>query len=158
MTVEEINAMTDEQAGALLRTCCGSGSWVESMLTKRPFASEESLIDDANEAWSDTGPDDWHDAFSHHPRIGARVSGSEASEQAGAQNAETATRNRLAEINREYEQKFGHIYIVCATGKSADEMLAIAEERIHNDPSTELRIAAEEQRKIMELRLRKLFA
>ena len=150
--------MTDEAAGALLRSCCGSDRWVESMLSQRPFASEESLVDDANFAWSQMGPADWHEAFSHHPRIGAKVSGNEASEQAGAQNAASSVKDRLAEVNRAYEQKFGHIYIVSATGKSAEEMLAIAQGRIHNDPSTELRVAAEEQRKIMELRLRKLFA
>lgn len=158
MTVEELNAMIDEAAGLVLRTCCGSDRWVESMLSRRPFASEESLIDDANRAWSETGPADWHEAFSHHPRIGANVSGKEAAEQAGTMSASTAIREQLAEANRVYEHKFGHIYIVCATGKSAEEMLTIAQQRIHNDPSTELRVAAEEQRKIMELRLRKLFA
>jgi OHCU decarboxylase len=128
------------------------------MIARRPFASEESLIADANEAWDETGPDDWHEAFSHHPKIGDKVSGKEAAEQAGAQSAAKSVKEELADINREYEKKFGHIYIVCASGKSAEEMLQIAQERMHNNPSTELRIAAEEQRKIMELRLRKLCA
>jgi OHCU decarboxylase len=128
------------------------------MIARRPFASEESLIAGANEAWDETGPDDWREAFSHHPRIGDKVSGKEAAEQAGAQSASTSVKDKLADINRAYEIKFGHIYIVCASGKSAEEMLEIAQDRLHNDAATELRIAAEEQRKIMELRLRKLFA
>ena len=158
MAVEELNALNNDQVRAVLRSCCGSSRWVESMITRRPFASEEALIADADESWSETGPDDWREAFSHHPRIGAKVSGREAAEQSGAQSAATSLREKLGEINRAYEKKFGHIYIVCASGKSADEMLQIAQERLHNDPSTELRIAADEQRKIMELRLRKLFA
>ena len=128
------------------------------MIARRPFASEESLIAGANEAWDEAGPDDWREAFSHHPRIGDKVSGKEAAEQAGAQSASTSVKDKLADINRAYEIKFGHIYIVCASGKSAEEMLEIAQDRLHNDAATELRIAAEEQRKIMELRLRKLFA
>ena len=128
------------------------------MIARRPFASEESLIAGANEAWDEAGPDDWREAFSHHPRIGDQVSGKEAAEQAGAQSASTSVKDKLADINRAYEIKFGHIYIVCASGKSAEEMLEMAQDRLHNDAATELRIAAEEQRKIMELRLRKLFA
>jgi len=158
VTVADLNALNDDQVRGVLLSCCGSSRWVESMIARRPFASVERLIADANEAWSDTGPDDWHEAFSHHPRIGAKVSGKEAAEQAGAQSAPKSVKEELADVNREYEKKFGYIYIVCASAKSADEMLQIAQERLHNDPSTELRIAAEEQRKIMELRLRKLFA
>lgn len=158
MTVEELNALNDDQVRAVLRSCCGSTRWVTSMITRRPFASEELLIAGAREAWHETSPDDWREAFSHHPRIGENASGMEAAEQSGAQSAATPMKEKLAEVNRAYEKKFGHIYIVCASGKSAEEMLQIAQQRLHNDPSTELRIAAEEQRNIMELRLRKLFA
>lgn len=158
MTVEELNALNDDQVRDVFRACCGSSRWVQSITVRRPFASEEQLIAVANEAWSETGPDDWHEAFSHHPRIGAKVSGKEAAEQAGAQTAARSVKEKLSEINRAYEKRFGHIYIVCAAGKSAEEMLQIAQARLHNDPPTELRVAAEEQRKIMELRLRKLFA
>jgi OHCU decarboxylase len=128
------------------------------MLTHRPFTSGEQLSRAADQEWSKCGPDDWHEAFSHHPRIGAAVSGKEASEQAGAQSAPGSVREELAQVNREYEEKFGHIYIVCATGKTAEEMLSIARARLCNDADTELRIAAEEQRKIMQLRLRKLLS
>ena len=158
MTVEELNGLSDDQVRGVLHSCCGSSRWVTSMIARRPFASEESLIAGANEAWDEAGPDDWREAFSHHPRIGDKVSGKEAAEQAGAQSASTSVKDKLADINRAYEIKFGHIYIVCASGKSAEEMLEMAQDRLHNDAATELRIAAEEQRKIMELRLRKLFA
>jgi len=114
------------------------------------------LFSVADEAWRELGPTDWREAFSHHPRIGAEVSGKEAAEQAGAQSAESSIRQDLARANDKYEERFGHTYIVCASGKSAEEMLAIANERLDNDPHIELRIAAEEQQKIMQLRLRKL--
>jgi 2-oxo-4-hydroxy-4-carboxy-5-ureidoimidazoline decarboxylase len=112
----------------------------------------------ANDAWNECNKWDWREAFSHHPRIGANVEGREAAEQAGAQAATSSVRANLAWINRAYEERFGHIYIVCASGKTAEEMLSIAIERLDNDPDTELRIAAEEQRKIMQLRLRKLLS
>lgn len=128
------------------------------MLAQRPFGSADDLYSAAYNAWSQCGPEDWHEAFSHHPRIGARVSGKEAQEQAGAQSASLSVKDQLADVNRRYEEKFGHIYIVCATGKTAEEMLAMARARLGNDAETELRIAAEEQRKIMQLRLRKLLS
>jgi 2-oxo-4-hydroxy-4-carboxy-5-ureidoimidazoline decarboxylase len=111
----------------------------------------------ADEEWSRTTEKDWLEAFSHHPRIGDRsTKGWAAGEQQGAQNANVTVRNELARINREYEETFGHIYIVCATGKTADEMLAIAKSRLNNDRESELKVAAEEQRKIMHIRLEKL--
>ena len=116
----------------------------------------DSSINAGNECWETLGPQDWLEAFSHHPRIGDKVGGREASEQARAQSADNFIKVQLARVNGEYEKKFGHIYIVCATGKTAEEMLDIAKSRLHNDPDSELRIAAEEQRKIMNLRLEKL--
>jgi OHCU decarboxylase len=127
-------------------------------MARRPFGSSDEVLAVADEMWDQCGPADWHEAFSRHPRIGATVSGKEAAEQAGAQSASSSTKVELARVNRSYEEKFGHIYIVCATGKSADEMLSIAKSRLGNDPHDELRIAAEEQRKIMQLRLRKLLS
>ncbi len=126
----------------------------------------KSVTAAADEVWASTGPEDWLEAFSHHPRIGeqaaataqsGRASNWSASEQSNVQLAEGSVQSQLAGVNREYEHRVGHIYIVCATGKSAEEMLAIARERLKNDAETELRIAAEEQRKIMQLRLIKLF-
>lgn len=128
------------------------------MVARRPFESKEDLFAAADEVWSQCGPVDWREAFSHHPRIGASVSGKEAAEQAGAQSAPLSVMDELARVNHQYEERFGHIYIVCATGKSAEAMLAIAQGRLKNEPDTELRIAAEEQRKIMQLRLRKLLS
>jgi 2-oxo-4-hydroxy-4-carboxy-5-ureidoimidazoline decarboxylase len=112
--------------------------------------------DAADECWNELGPEDWLEAFSHHPRIGDRVSGVEAREQAGAQSAAQSIKEQLTLVNREYEKRFQHIYIVCATGKTAEQMLSIARSRLSNDPDTELKVAAEEQRKIMHLRLEKI--
>lgn len=121
----------------------------------------------ADEIWQSLGPADWREAFSRHPRIGERQSGrpqSEreialaAGEQAGIQLADYEVRASLAAANREYEQRFGFIYIVFATGKTAEAMLALARDRLRNDPETELLTAAEEQRKITRLRLDKLLA
>jgi len=109
-----------------------------------------------DECWSHLTRDDFLEAFSHHPRIGDRATGAEAAEQASAQSASPSVKEQLARINREYEEKFGYIYIVCASGKSAEEMLAIAKSRLHNDPDVELKVAAEEQRKITHLRMEKL--
>lgn len=108
-------------------------------------------------------PDDWLEAFSAHPRIGdsSRAPGHPtwaAQEQAGLQSASEMVRARLAEANRRYEARFGYIFIVCATGKSADEMLAIVEERLSHDPETELQVAGEEQRNITRLRLERLLS
>jgi OHCU decarboxylase len=158
--------MSESDAADALRSCCGSSKWVNEMLSRRPFDSAGELSSAADEAWDATGPNDWHEAFSHHPRIGertaataqsARASSWSSAEQRGVQAADNSIQAQLAQVNHEYEHRFGHIYIVCATGKSAEEMLAIARERLSNDPDTELRIAAEEQRKIMHLRLEKFF-
>ena len=150
--------MSAGDAARTLAACCGSSRWVNAMLADRPFDSSEDLYASADSAWSQCGPDDWHEAFSHHPRIGDRVSGKEAQEQVGAQAASFSVKEQLTDANRRYEEKFGHIYIVCAAGKTAEEMLAIARTRLRNNPEAELRIAAEEQRKIMQLRLRKLIS
>lgn len=127
------------------------------MMSRQPFGTDEYAIEVGNECWKMLGPSDWIEAFSHHPRIGERVSGTEASEQAGAQSADERVKAELAEVNREYEKRFGHIYIVCATGKSAAELLQIARGRLTHDPDIELKVAGEELRKIMNLRLEKLF-
>lgn len=149
--------MSESEAAEALRACCGSSRWVDAMTGRRPFRSRDALFKAADEEWSRTNENDWLEAFSHHPRIGDRsTKGWAAGEQLGAQNATMTIQDELARINREYEDKFGHIYIVCATGKSADEMLAIAKSRMNNDRESELRVAAEEQRKIMQIRLEKL--
>ena len=167
MTIDEFNALSDERAAEALTACCGSHCWVDTMLRRRPFATVDQIIVTANDVWRGTTEIDWREAFDHHPRIGesrsARGEGRRAtawstSEQSGAALADDEVKRQLADVNAEYEARFGHIYIVCAAGRPADELLAIARSRLHNDPATELRVAAEEQRKITELRLRKLLS
>jgi 2-oxo-4-hydroxy-4-carboxy-5-ureidoimidazoline decarboxylase len=145
------------QAMELLRDCCGSSRWVAAMEARRPFGSREAVLAAADDVWKSLDPADWREAFTHHPRIGEQTTSSWAArEQAGASAATGDVRQALADVNRSYEQRFGYIYIVCATGKTAEEMLQIAQSRLQNDPDTELRVAAEEQRKITQLRLLKL--
>jgi OHCU decarboxylase len=150
----------------LLVSCCGSSAWVAGMTARRPFRTLDAMLHEADELWWSLAPDDWREAFDHHPRIGeqsAAVAQSEhardwsAGEQRGVASAGMDVREALAEGNREYERKFGHIYLVCATGKSAGEMLALLRDRLKNDASTELRVAAAEQAKITRLRLQKMF-
>jgi 2-oxo-4-hydroxy-4-carboxy-5-ureidoimidazoline decarboxylase len=133
------------------------------MLARRPFGSDERLHQLAGEEWFALAPDDWLEAFRHHPKIGERGSlqarsaaGSLAhAEQSGISGASDETLDALAEANRVYEARFGFIFIVCATGKSAGEMLTLLRTRLRNDAQTELQIAAEEQAKITSLRLRR---
>jgi len=127
------------------------------MIERRSFGSRDAVCNAADEIWKSLDPSDWLEAFAHHPRIGEQTNNSVAArEQSGVKSADADIRTQLAQINRDYEQRFGYIYIVCATGKSAEEMLATARNRLNNDPATELAVAAEEQRKITQLRLAKL--
>lgn len=135
------------------------------MVGRRPFGSLEEMLLVADEEWASTDENDWQEAFSHHPRIGERKSASaqsaeasawSAGEQAGMSSASDRIRSELAEINREYESRFGHVYIVCATSRTGEELLAMAKQRMRNDPESELAIAAGEQRQITRLRLQKL--
>jgi len=132
-----------------------------------PFTSVAELLSIADRVWWSLSEADWQEAFRAHPRIGEKKAAAaqsnaakrwSAQEQSGMAAAAAETIRELAERNREYEQRFGFIFIVCATGKSSDEMLAIINQRIKNDPATELSAAAEEQRKITRLRLEKLLA
>lgn len=137
------------------------------MADRRPFHSRDDLMTAADRIWQGLEPSEWKDAFGHHPRIGDLESlkerfGSTATwaegEQLGVRTASDEILMKLATGNREYEEKFGYIFIVCATGKSADEMHSLLELRLQNDPDHELTIAAEEQRKITRIRLEKLLA
>jgi OHCU decarboxylase len=140
-----------------LLACCGSRGWVAGMLARQPFETAASALDAAAEIWWGLDPPDWREAFAAHPRIGDKSADGQASrEQSGVAGAHPEVLARLTAANREYERRFGYIYIVCAAGKSADEMLAILESRLGNDPDSELRIAAGEQLNITRLRLRKL--
>lgn len=160
-----LNALPRDVAATELQKCCGSRAWVARMIDARPFADRDSLFGTSDAIWWSLTREDWLEAFAAHPRIGSKrdvekKSGTEKAwsegEQAGAARADANVLDDLARANVEYEARFGHIYIVCATGKSATEMLALARSRVANDPGTELRIAAEEQRKITHIRLNKL--
>jgi OHCU decarboxylase len=153
------------EAAARLRVCCGSLRWVDAMAGARPFKTPQRARDEADRIWNGLAREDWLEAFDHHPRIGERKaaipqgeagSALSSQEQARAAAASDAIREQLARVNADYERRFGYIYIVCASGKSAEELLAIARSRLGNDPETELCVAAEEQRQIMQLRLAKL--
>ena len=152
-----INTRVRSQAEADLRSCCGASQWVRQMLASRPFDGGSELLAGAETIWWGLDPQDWLEAFAAHPRIGENPKSEWArQEQAGATSAPSDTMRALAEVNREYEKRFGHIFIVFATGKTADEMLAIARQRMQNPPEQELRTAAEQQLRITKLRLMKL--
>jgi OHCU decarboxylase len=164
--IASFDALPDMEAAPFLESCCGSRAWVQAMIERRPFRTLTRALDEADAIWWSLTPDDWREAFDHHPRIGERSAAAEqsstarawsADEQRGAASVPAETRQALAEGNRAYAQKFGHIFLVYATGKSADEMLALLRQRMQNDPVTELRVAAGEQAKITRLRLEKLF-
>jgi allantoicase len=155
--VAHLDLADADRARADLLRCCGSTAWAEQMTRRRPFGSRVELLRQADEVWASLSTDDHLEAFAAHPRIGERSDARWSSqEQAGVDGSEQATRDALTEGNRVYEDRFDHVFLICATGKSADEMLAALRQRLDNDPATELTVAAEEQRQITHLRLDKL--
>ncbi|MDP8978283.1 MAG: 2-oxo-4-hydroxy-4-carboxy-5-ureidoimidazoline decarboxylase, partial [Actinomycetota bacterium] len=149
-----LNTLPRGQAESRLLGCCASRRWAAGVAGRRPFGDLAGLEQAADAVWWDLDFQDWLEAFAAHPRIGDRTAGGRsASEQAGAHDADEATLAALAEANRAYEQRFGHVFLVCATGKGAGEMLDELRRRLGNGPETELRVAAEEQRRITRLRL-----
>ncbi len=158
MTLNELNALPRDAAERALSRCCGSARWTAAMANQRPFRDGMQLFQAADEAWWSLSGDDWLEAFSHHPRIGARAAGWASDEQSGARGASRKIRGELAKWNREYERLFGHVFLICATGKPAEDMLAQMERRMNNEPAAELRVAAGEQAKITRLRLEKLLS
>ena len=134
MTLHELNTLPSQQLKEELTKCCGSSAWVDKMLPFFPAEDLVELLEDAEEQWFKCSEEDWKEAFAHHPKIGdveslkkkfASTAQWASGEQSGVNNASTETIEALAEGNKEYEEKFGYIFIVCATGKSAEEMLAI---------------------------------
>lgn len=161
MTLDSLNALDVHEAQREFARCCGSTEWAARMTAARPFVTADAMLVTADVIWSTMKNSDWREAFAAHPKIGDRAGGAgkaawSAQEQAGTAEASDAVLDRLASKNREYEARFGYIFIVCATGKSADEMLTMLEARLANDPAAEISVAGEEQRKITQLRLRKL--
>src|ERR1044071_2898938 len=160
-----LNSLTAEDAAKELRQCCGSRRWAEQMSNDRPFETLDELITNSDRRWWSLSAEDWLEAFRSHPKIGEKKAGNNVSaqsqqwsgqEQAGISSAPQSTVDSLAELNRAYEEKFGFIFIICATGKTSEEMLAALKERLQHDSDTELRLAAAEQAKITALRLKKL--
>lgn len=157
------NQLPSAQAEAELLKCCGSRNWAIQLCECRPFNSEAALFNEADRIWSELAREDWLEAFSHHPRIGekqlrekfAATSAWATQEQKGTQGASETTLAALARSNQDYEQRFGYVFLVCATGKTADEMLTLLQKRIHHDPAAEIKIAAAEQAKITRIRLEK---
>ncbi len=165
MTLAEFNALHSEQTESSLLDCCGSSRWAATVAARRPYANAEALHKAADSVWWKLDRADWLEAFSHHPQIGDKpASGSESArqwaegEQMGARIASDDVKTRLARANHAYFEKFGYIYIVCATGKSVEAMLAILNQRLQNDLASELSVAAEQQRLITRIRLDKLLS
>jgi allantoicase len=158
-----LNALADEAAHKALLDCCGAGAWAQGVAGRRPFHDPAQLFESAREVWEKLRKDDWLEAFHQHPKIGERKAGEPDqaqrwSEQEQRSVADSARQllEELAKLNQAYEARFGYIFIVCASGKSAEEMLGLLGQRLKNDPESELRIAAGEQAKITRLRLEKM--
>lgn len=152
-----LNALPMEAAVQELLRCCSSEAWARRMAAVRPFDSDEAVFDAAERVWWALSPDDWREAFAAHPRIGERSDSAwSTEEQSGMDEASRDLEAKIRAGNRRYEEKFGHVFLVCATGLSAEEMAAALDRRLRNDPPTELRNAAAEQAKITRLRLEKL--
>jgi 2-oxo-4-hydroxy-4-carboxy-5-ureidoimidazoline decarboxylase len=165
MTLQELSQLPERQLREELLKCCGSRIWVDKMIPLFPMEDLIELLENAEEQWNKCSEKDWKEAFSHHPKIGdteslrkkfASTADWASGEQKGVATASTSAIEALAKGNQEYEAKFGYIFIVCATGKSADEMLSLLQSRLPNEPQKEIKIAAEEQNKITKLRLQKL--
>ena len=163
--IGRFNKLTPAQASKALLDCCGSRAWVAAMMARRPYGSESDFFVAADAIWSGLSQRDWLEAFRHHPPIGAGKAAARqsaeakrlsAGEQSVAQQASAGTLAEMAEANFEYQSKFGYVFLICATGKSAEEILAGLRKRMANNSRAELQIAAEEQRKITRLRLEKL--
>lgn len=164
-SIKRLNELSADNAQAEFVKCCGSTRWAQAMTAARPFNAIDDLLAKADSVWWSLDKEDWLEAFRAHPKIGEQKAAAAQSEQArswstqeqsAASRATAEVMSALVDGNREYEQRFGFIYIVCATGKSSEELLEILQARLKNDSETELHNAADEQRKITRLRLEKL--
>jgi OHCU decarboxylase len=164
-SLERLNALPEEHARVELLKCCGSTAWADRLIEQRPIGSVAKLKESAREIWASLDIKDWREAFHAHPKIGEKKAVKDTGkvaqawsegEQSGTQTATDETLAELARLNQEYEKKFGFIFIVCATGKSSEEMLRLLRERLGNSEDQELHNAAAEQAKITELRIDKL--
>ena len=158
-----LNALAPEDAHAALLKCCASLKWATAMVNARPFATDVALLEEADRIWFSLDQQDWLEAFAGHPRIGDRAKAENAStakwssqEQAGMGGASDTLASALSEGNRAYEARFGYVFLICATGRRAQDMLSSLHERLHNTPEQEMRNAGEQQALITRLRLAKL--
>ena len=167
LELASLNSLSPSEAEAEFLKCCGSKNWARQLTAARPFASHDELIAKADRIWWSLDSEDWLAAFHSHPKIGEKKAAAPTAvaaqrwsedEQAGIRDSAQQTLDALANLNQTYEEKFGYIFIVCASGKSSDEILAILRARLDNNADAELRVAAAEQAKITELRLGKLLA
>jgi OHCU decarboxylase len=169
--LERLNTLRRDQAVAELLQCCRSQAWADTVADARPFASSEALLNTADAVWRALAAEDWLEAFRAHPRIGERAPDQqpppgvteERRDAAWSEQEQAAVRvggaealAELAALNRLYEQRFGHIFLICATGLGAADILEALRWRVDNDPAAELQIAAEEQRRITRIRLERL--
>jgi OHCU decarboxylase len=155
-TLAWLNALPRDEAEAHLLLCCGSRAWAAAVAAQRPYVRLAELMETADAVWSELGTADWLEAFAAHPRLGE--SGGHAprqseKEQSGIVQAGDATLASLAEENRRYEARFGHVFLFSAAGRTASEVLSAIRQRMGNNAATEVEVAAEEQRKITRLRL-----
>ncbi|MEV0682934.1 2-oxo-4-hydroxy-4-carboxy-5-ureidoimidazoline decarboxylase [Nocardia sp. NPDC050378] len=150
------NSLPADAAEQALLACCSSPRWARALAAARPYVSVVSLLDAADAALDALGEAEIDAALAGHPRIGERATGTAAHEQSGVSG--DGVRARLAEGNRAYEEKFGHIYLVCAAGRGGEELLAVLRARLDNDPTTERRVMRDELAKINRLRLTQLVA
>jgi 2-oxo-4-hydroxy-4-carboxy-5-ureidoimidazoline decarboxylase len=162
--VSRLNALPAAEAVEVLLTCCGSRQWAARMAARRPFVNPDAVIEEAGRIWLSLEKKDWLEAFGHHPRIGernlnqAKFGGAATAAQAGKEQSGMAAatdeqRREFATGNEEYERRFGHVFLICATGKTAATMLEHLRMRLNNDRATELANAAKEQAMITRLRL-----
>ena len=167
MKIASLNALKSEAAHLAFLQCCTANTWVERMVNAMPFSSVETLVSQADINWQGLTQADYLQAFEGHPKIGDVSSLREkyrstekiaAGEQSGVNTATEATLSQLKQMNDDYQEKFGFIFIVCATGKTASQMLEILVKRFVNNRSEEIINAAEEQRKILQIRIEKMLA
>lgn len=165
MSLKQINSLDKQQAYSLFEGCCCATNWVNAMIDSRPFADTKTLLNKAQHSWEALSEPDFLEAFTGHPQIGdlstlqekyAHTAGSAGHEQASMSLAEASVIEQMFLLNKAYKEKFGFIFIVCASGKSAAEMLSLITQRMNNNRQQELLIAAGEQAKITAIRLEKL--
>jgi OHCU decarboxylase len=159
--LDRFNRLSDEEAAGELLAVCHSRRWAKEVAAGRPYPDLAALQQAADDVWLGLSPEDWREAFEAHPRIGeagGASAGWSRQEQAGVGGAGQDTQAAIARGNATYEARFGHVFLISAAGRDADEILAALTERLGNDPATELRVAAEEHRRITRLRIEKLMA